>query len=61
MDVAAKGYTSWANMWLARGGDLQAKDILSDIMEGNRMKVLLEGRYSHTLPTRLATVLFTSF
>ena len=43
MDSTSKGYTTWTNMWLARGDDSQTKNILSDIMEGSRMKVLLEG------------------
>lgn len=41
MHAAVKGYTAWSNMRLVREG-CEAKDILLDIVLGNRMKVILE-------------------
>ena len=36
------GYTAWANMRLVRA-DSEADDILSGLMQGRRMKFLLQG------------------
>ncbi len=51
MEFTSKGYTSWINMWMARGKDTQMKDIVSDIMEGSTMKTILEGKYRSFRPT----------
>ena len=43
--VVTGGYTAWINVRLVRG-DCETTDVVTGIMQGTRMKVLLQGTYS---------------
>lgn len=43
MKSAVNGFTAWSNVRLA-GGGCQADSILKEVMEGERMKVLLQSK-----------------
>lgn len=42
LQTVINGYTAWANVRLVRD-DCEASDIVKEIMQGSRMKVLLQG------------------